>query len=61
MANYQIKFSFAIGGKGSYNDTIKVDTTDYVPEDTDPVQYLRERIGSEIKRVTKDVEFDTAV
>jgi hypothetical protein len=61
MAQYQIKFSFAIGSKGCYTDTIKVDTTDFVPDGTDPVHYLRERIGSEIKRVTKDVEFDTTV
>ena len=61
MANYQIKFSFAVGVKGSYTDTVKVDTTDYVPEGTDPVHYLRERIGLEIKRVTKDIEFDTTV
>ena len=58
---YQIKFAFAIGNKGSYSDTVKVDVTDYVPEGTDPVQYLRERVGSEIKRVTKDIDFNPTV
>ena len=61
MTQYQIKFSFAIGGKGSYADTVKVDTTEFVPDGADPVHYLRERIGAEIKRVTKDLEFDTTV
>lgn len=55
---HDISFSFSIN-KGHYgSEVVKLSITETVPEGKDPVDYLRERLGVEIKRVTKDVEFE---
>jgi|APGre2960657404_1045060.scaffolds.fasta_scaffold00085_26 hypothetical protein len=56
---HEINFNFSIN-KGYYgSEVVKLSFTESVPEGKHPVEYLRERLGAEIKRVTKDVEFDT--
>jgi len=56
---HEISFNFSIN-KGYYgSEVVKLSITEAVPEGKCPVDYLRERLGAEIKRVTKDVEFDT--
>ncbi len=55
---HDISFNFSIN-KGYYgSEIVKLSITETVPEGKCPVDYLRERLGTEIKRVTKDVQFN---
>ena len=58
MSKYRIEFSFTIG-EGDFHTTVTYRQSEYVPESEDPVSFLKERLRSEIKRVTKDIEFNT--
>ena len=58
---YRISFSFAIG-ENDYSDIIRFNVgSDRVPQGKNPVEFLKERIAAEIKRTTKDVEFEDGV
>lgn len=62
MTEYTIAFSFSVSVKGSYSTVVNFSlSSDAVPEGQEPVAYLRERLNAEIKRVTKDKEFDTSL
>ena len=56
---YNVSFSFKISKGEYYGEIVSVSASEFVPEGKDPVEYLRERIGAEIKRTTKDIEFET--
>lgn len=58
MQKYHVSFSFKISTGDYYGEIVQVTQSEKVPEGKDPVDYMRERIGSEIKRTCKDLEFE---